>query len=111
MARQRTAKGLGSCHEAPAHQSTQTFTPTCASCHGEHQGTPLLAHVAAAQCTQCHADLETNGGHARYATAITGFNRQHPEFAALREPDPGGLVFNHMVHMSNYVLGPKGQRV
>ena len=100
-----------SCHEAPAHQSTQTFTPTCASCHGEHQGTPLLAHVAAAQCTQCHADLETNGGHARYATAITGFNRKHPEFAALREPDPGGLVFNHMVHMSNYVLGPKGQRV
>ena len=64
-----------SCHEAPAHQSTQTFTPTCASCHGEHQGTPLLAHVAAAQCTQCHADLQTNGGHARYATAITGFNR------------------------------------
>src|SRR5205814_7493189 len=100
-----------SCHEAPAHQANQTFTPACASCHVEHRGTPLIAHVAEAQCTQCHSDLQTNGNHTRYATDITGFNRKHPEFAALRGPDPGGLVFNHMVHMSNYVLGPKGQRV
>ena len=26
------------CHQAPAHQKNQVFTPTCASCHVEHRG-------------------------------------------------------------------------
>src|SRR5207302_10323885 len=94
-----------SCHEAPAHQSTQTFTPTCASCHGQHQVTPLLAHVEAAQCTQCHADLETNGGHARYATAITGFNRKHPAFAALPHPAPARSALDLIAHTPKHAPG------
>jgi len=101
------------CHEAPAHQSNQLFTPTCGSCHVEHKGISRLVHVTDAQCTQCHFDLRTTGGKSRYVTEITGFNRAHPEFAVLRKPhsDPGTIALNHAVHMSDHIVGPNGHNV
>lgn len=99
------------CHEAPAHKAGQTFTPECSTCHVEHTGTPKLARVRDASCTQCHADLKVKGGHARFVTEITGFNRKHPEFAPLRTAngDPGTIALNHAAHLGDAILGPNGR--
>jgi hypothetical protein len=100
------------CHGAPAHQVTQTFTPACSSCHVEHRGAVRLARVGERDCTQCHADLKTTGRQLRVARRVTGFNTDHPEFAALRktESDPGTIAFNHATHLKG-VQGPDGKRV
>jgi len=42
------------CHQAPAHKTTQPFTPACGSCHAEHTGSPDLKRVVAGNCVQCH---------------------------------------------------------
>src|SRR5205085_58913 len=124
MSRQRTAKGLGTRHDLNYFKSMTAYrrwkligslVVIIAAIAWLGADTVLKKQLAysAGPLSRAHAVFasQCRTGHARYATAISGFNRKHPEFAALREPDPGGLVFNHMVHMSNYVLGPKGQRV
>ena len=98
-----------SCHDGPMHQARQTFTPTCASCHQEHRGPVQLAAVGDDLCAQCHADLRTRDGHARYETRITNFNRSHPEFAPVRErKDPGTVKLDHEVHLKAGLKGPHG---
>ena len=49
------------CHDGAIHQATQTFTPSCASCHADHRGAVRLAATSDANCTQCHANLTTRG--------------------------------------------------
>ena len=34
------------CHEGPLHNAQQANDPSCARCHQEHRGRPLLAKVA-----------------------------------------------------------------
>jgi hypothetical protein len=98
-----------SCHDGPVHQSRQMFTPACSSCHVEHQGSVQLAGVADRMCTQCHADLRTRDGHARYETAIGNFNTAHPEFAPVRSgKDPGTVKLDHEVHLKAGLKGPRG---
>lgn len=101
------------CHEAPAHQDNQTFTPECGTCHVEHTGMPLLAHTSASSCAQCHGDLKTTSGELKYVAHITSFNRNHPEFAALRTPksDPGHIEFNHYAHLNQPVMDLQGTHV
>src|SRR5215472_15759267 len=98
------------CHDGPIHQQEQTFTPTCSSCHVEHQGAVRLARTADSACTRCHADLKTREGYPHYAQSITGFNRVHPEFASLRpgRTDPGTIKFDHRVHLKKDLCGPNG---
>jgi hypothetical protein len=98
------------CHDAPAHQSNQTFTPQCSSCHIEHQGPVKLARVNDVACAQCHADLRVAGGAPRFVAAVTTFPSGHPEFAALRNKtaDPGTIKFNHAAHLEKKVRAPKG---
>ncbi len=100
-----------SCHQAPAHQAGQLFTPTCASCHVEHQGLVRLSHVQDAQCVQCHSDLKTRVGHPRFVSDIRGFNRNHPEFAPLREPSAAAITitFSHATHMGEIMRSPSGR--
>ena len=97
------------CHEAPAHKTNQAVTPACSSCHVEHKGTPQLARVRDADCTSCHSELTAKSGHPRFATEITGFNKKHPEFAALRSNDPGTVSLNHAAHLGDAILGPNGR--
>ena len=101
------------CHEAPAHQANQTFTPPCSSCHVEHQGTRLLSATSDSSCSQCHADLRTREGQPHYVTSITEFAAKHPEFAVLRtgKADPGKVKFNHYVHLQPHLMGPNNTRV
>jgi hypothetical protein len=92
-------KACLTCHEAPAHHSNQLFTPTCASCHTEHVGSVQLARTVDASCTQCHQNLRTTTGQARFETAILRFGSKHPEFTPLKTRDPGTVAFNHAIHM------------
>src|ERR1019366_7232382 len=98
------------CHNAPAHQAKQLFTPSCASCHVEHQGAVRLAAMSDASCTQCHANLKVKDGQTAFATNIASFSK-HPEIAAMRPghaPDAGTLKLNHQVHMKKDLRGPDG---
>jgi hypothetical protein len=99
-----------SCHQAPAHQPNQLFAPSCSSCHVEHQGLVQLDHVRDAQCVQCHGDLLTTKGRPRYVADIRGFNRNHPEFAPLRNSFTGfsAITFSHRVHRGDSIRGPQG---
>ncbi len=101
------------CHDGPVHHATQAFTPTCASCHADHRGAIRLAATSDADCTRCHANLETRGSSAGFVKNIGSFESSHPEFAALRPDrrDPGTIQLNHYVHLQPNLLGPNGRRV
>jgi predicted CXXCH cytochrome family protein len=110
---QVTDKACLTCHDAPAHHGNQTFTPDCATCHVEHKGSRLLKATADTACTQCHSDLRTLDGQPHYVTAIGSFDKNHPEFAALRSrmADAGGVRLNHYVHLQPNLIGPNNTRV
>ena len=102
------------CHDGPIHHADQVFTPSCASCHVEHRGRMRLAATADQSCTQCHADLRTNGKATSYATDITAFNSdEHPEFRPLRTGyrDPGTIKLDHAIHLKAGLIGPNNTRV
>ena len=101
------------CHQAPMHQGSQTFTPSCASCHVEHVGSTNLARASDRSCIQCHASLQVKGGAHRYQADVKGFNANHPEFAPLRAGfrDPGNIRFNHAVHLKPGLLTEAGKAV
>ncbi len=99
------------CHDAPAHHSDKvTSTISCGSCHIEHKGSPRLASTQDASCTQCHANLSTRSGNSQYVRAVKDFDKDHPEFAALRPGagDPGQVKLNHYAHLRPNLAGPTG---
>lgn len=99
------------CHDAPAHHlDTVTRTVSCASCHIEHRGSPRLASTKDSSCTQCHANLLTRTGSSQFARVIKDFDKQHPEFTALRPGaiDPGQVKLNHYAHLRPSLAGPTG---
>jgi hypothetical protein len=104
-------KACLACHDAPTHNHLQTFTPNCASCHVEHTGKAHLAEVASSGCTQCHGDLKTTDNSQSVNPHIGGFDKQHIQFAALRDgaKDPGTINFDHSAHLKATLRGPKGQ--
>lgn len=91
------------CHQAPAHKTTQAFTPACSSCHTEHTGSQSLRQVAAGNCTQCHASGVP------HFQPVAAFPEGHPEFRPLQDGvgDPGSIALNHAVHLRP-IHGPKG---
>ncbi|MBV8514717.1 MAG: hypothetical protein JO260_05415, partial [Acidobacteria bacterium] len=103
-------KACLACHDAPAHNQLQTFTPTCSSCHVEHTGKSHLAEVANFGCTQCHGDLKTTNGSQSVNPHIGGFDKEHVQFASARpgQKDPGTINFDHSAHLKNTLRGPKG---
>jgi hypothetical protein len=75
-------QACGACHAGPVHHEAQTSTPACASCHLEHEGHVVLGAIGDRHCTACHARLETRtGAPPRFATAVSGFATDHPEFS------------------------------
>jgi len=102
-----------SCHDGSVHHATQSFTPSCASCHAEHRGAIRLTSTSDSNCTQCHAELVARTGTLTIVPDISSFEANHPEFAALRpgRRDPGTIQLNHHVHLQPNLLGPNGSRV
>jgi hypothetical protein len=111
--RNATDQACLACHDGPIHHAEQTFTPACANCHVEHRGVLRLASTSDQACTQCHGDLKTKSAHPNIVARISGFDRSHPEIAALRnnQKDPGTIKFNHRVHLDpkKGIRGPQGQ--
>jgi Cytochrome c7 and related cytochrome c len=97
-----------SCHDAPAHNQRQTFTPACSSCHIEHKGRRRLAEVAETGCTQCHGDLTVKDGTPQYNPHISRFDGGHPEFAEVHsgQSDAGTINLNHNAHLRSTLRGP-----
>jgi hypothetical protein len=98
-----------SCHDGPIHHADQTFTPSCSDCHVEHQGAVRLASVSDRSCTQCHSDLRTQHGPAKFAAKVASF-ASHPDFSAIHTGavDPGTIKFSHRVHLKTGLRGPQG---
>jgi len=121
------------CHaEHPVHQPTQASTPPCGSCHTEHRRLAQLQQVPDAACVSCHRDLELkDGAQPRFASRVTDFGTDHPEFAldvaglaggadggerrlpltdpTARRSDPATLKLNHQLHLKPGLLGPEGR--
>ncbi len=106
-----TADACLNCHQAPAHQANQPFTPECSSCHVEHRGTVQLTHTADSNCVRCHANLTTSSGTPHFERTVFNFSTKHPEFRPLRKDsrDPGTIAFNHYVHLRADIPGPSGK--
>jgi hypothetical protein len=98
------------CHDGPMHHASQVKTLECATCHSEHRGRINITAARNQACAECHGNLTTNGGPARYATRIRSLEDGHPQFAALREGvrDPGTIKLNHAIHMKLIRRGPNG---
>ena len=94
-----TDAACASCHDGPVHKVNQTFTPECGFCHREHEGTMnRLTVVSDQSCTVCHADLKGISV-VKYATHISSFSENHPDFAELKETDAGTIKLSHKLHM------------
>ncbi|MEI9814604.1 MAG: hypothetical protein WDO18_19050 [Acidobacteriota bacterium] len=107
----RADQACTACHDGPIHKEQQTFVPSCRTCHAEHKGTfDLASSINDASCTQCHANLQTKSGKLTVASNVKAFDSSHPDFAALRVPDPGTIKLNHQVHMKPGLRGPDAQR-
>ncbi|HVJ83729.1 MAG TPA: cytochrome c3 family protein [Planctomycetia bacterium] len=115
------------CHSPPPHaESIASHEANCAACHPEHRGRAVdLRRAPDSSCTACHADLksfaEAKGvvPKRKIASSVTEFAPgKHPPFPhtapADRQSDPGGLKFNHRLHLLPGVAekpGPRGTRV
>ena len=101
------------CHDGPAHHPSQSPAPNCATCHIEHRGGANLSAISDQACAACHGDLKSSQPDTRYVAKIKGFEKGHPEFAALRSvagvpaSDPATIKLNHAIHMKP-IRGPNG---
>jgi hypothetical protein len=98
------------CHDGPVHQEQQTSTPACVNCHVEHRGVDRLVGGTDRQCASCHRELTTRNGKLNVAAHIESIAKGHPEFTPLRpgQTDPGGIKFNHKVHLRQDLKAPNG---
>lgn len=105
------------CHDGPAHHTSRTPAPDCATCHTEHRGRISLITASDHACAQCHANLQPVLSRHEYAKHIHNFEDSHPEFAALRPVagvppnDPGTIKLNHATHLKPIRHGPNGPTV
>ncbi len=107
---QNNSKCNGSCHAVTGHFESKTAkgildSESCSTCHREHLGFDRsLVEVSDSDCSRCHAHLasvavQSSASDFAPKEPITGFSKGHPEFAPLKEPDPGTIRFSHSQHM------------
>jgi|GEM_PF-754000 len=109
---QNNSKCNGSCHAVTGHFESKTVqgvlaSESCSTCHREHLGFDRsLVEVSDSDCSRCHANLASvtipiQSGNVIAKEPVTNFSKEkgHPEFASLKEPDPGTIRFSHVQHM------------
>ena len=105
------------CHDGPAHHQSQITAPNCATCHTEHRSGANLSAVSDQTCAHCHSDLKSSHPDTRFVAQINSFEKDHPEFAALRAVPgvaagaPPAVKLNHAIHMKPIRRGPSGALV
>lgn len=95
------------CHASPDHNPSAVATlkhavPGCAECHLDHRGGVKTPTVQDKQCLRCHRNLGgASNAKVSFASTITSFNTDHPEFADLKQDhlDNAKVKFNHKFHM------------
>ena len=110
-----------------AHYSVEV---PCATCHREHGGRVRLATtVSDSACVECHDEQSsehpaywppppqpphvpapTRPGPWAEVRSVRAFPSAHPEVGVIREnfKDPGGVGFNHQLHLKEDLRGPNG---
>jgi hypothetical protein len=106
------------CHRGrDFHHAQLERSISCLSCHDEHSGDAGLLQFASARCAKCHGSAGQmaafNGASPRAGRIpglVTGFSKDHPEFALLasKSRDSNTLRFNHERHLSAEVVAPRG---
>lgn len=108
-----------SCHAVPDHHADAIWkrspSNSCASCHHDHQGrTNSLVRIADSHCLQCHANLNEHHdkGKSAFASSVTGFPGNHPEFAVVAKQDQHvrRMYFSHARHMTPGLVNPAGSQ-
>ncbi len=97
----------GTCHTVTGHFESKTKigvleSESCSACHREHLGFDRsLVEVADSDCSRCHANMASVTLTSKSGNSVTNFSKTegHPEFSALKEPDPGTIRFSHIQHM------------
>ena len=131
------AKQTDSRQDAPRgrlHKLEEMLTPQfsglgCAGCHQEHRGNSILAHVADANCANCHQQAHQQISPRRFQLDFADF-RRHPEFAIWRDEehaesefgivpkvksvngmsvDQAAIRFSHHRHLNPQLLTPNGK--
>ena len=106
------SKCNGNCHAVTGHFESKTLpgvleSESCSTCHREHLGFDRsLVDVADSDCSRCHANIasvsiQSAAGSGGAKDAVNNFSKEngHPDFASLKEPDPGTIRFSHVQHM------------
>ena len=92
------------CHAGPTHHASVKDSHSheqCSSCHHDHQGRDhSLTRISDRHCTECHENLPAAHveGKSSFASKITGFTKDHPEFRSLQVNR--GMKFSHALHMT-----------
>ena len=87
-------KACLSCHDGPRH-GKESPVEKCTGCHLEHRGIHAqLVAVSETNCSSCHKTRDPE---------VSRFNKDHPDFPELKNPDPGTINLNHKVHMGEKV--------
>ena len=96
------------CHDGPAHQTTQTAAaaPACATCHREHQGRVSLSITPDRVCAGCHTGQDRVAS--QRGEAMRFPDRHPPLTTEITTVDPGTIKFNHQVHAKADLRGPSG---
>ncbi len=91
------------CHDPRVHAEHESGTPRCARCHDEHRAGEPLLDVADDACTDCHADLRSEGGDLKVERSITSFAAHpvDPLRDGRRDNDKAQLRFNHKAHLED----------
>ncbi|HEX5269567.1 MAG TPA: hypothetical protein VFW33_03720 [Gemmataceae bacterium] len=101
------------CHPGPEHNSAcHDLEAECSTCHREHRGgeASLVRHDDS-HCTRCHSPAAKGATVPSCQTRVTSFTPDgHPPFRPVAR-DPGGLQFNHALHMTQGLVRVTGDKL
>lgn len=101
---------------ADTMETSDRATVACYRCHVEHEGPIVLREVDDSGCVRCHANLgphRASGAKERFASSVSAFAADHPEFDVLadRTPDATRMLLNHAKHLDPTAFTDRTQMI